>query len=151
MALEKEEEANGDQEEEANGAHLAGVLGVVQFGEFADAVQRSLGGIVEGVNDDDAEALQEPALLVRRLGFERRRLLLLVRRRAMLRWVSFSSWSGADDDSFEWWWARVRAEEARAGGKWEEEDSAGRRSDISPKCQLCMAHFVLYAPRIFDT
>jgi hypothetical protein len=49
-----------------NGAHLAGVLG-----EFADAVQRGLGGVVEGVNDDDVEALQEPALLVRRLGLER--------------------------------------------------------------------------------
>jgi hypothetical protein len=57
-----------------NGAHLAGVLG-----EFADAVQSGLGGVVEGVDDDDAEALQEPALL-----------LLLVRCRR-----SFSSWSGA--------------------------------------------------------
>jgi hypothetical protein len=110
-----------------NGAHLAGVLGVVRFGEFADAVQRGLRGVVEGVDDDDAEALQEPVLLVRRLGFERRRLLLLVRCRAMLRWVSFSSWFGTGDGGFERQWARVRAEEVCAGGGgWGEEDSAGR-------------------------
>jgi hypothetical protein len=42
-----------------NGAHLAGVLG-----EFTDAVQSGLGGVVEGVDDDDAEALQEPTLLL---------------------------------------------------------------------------------------
>jgi hypothetical protein len=63
MALEKEEEANGDQiksnqrSREANGVHLAGALGVVRSGEFADVVQRRLGGIVEGVDDDNAEIL----------------------------------------------------------------------------------------------
>jgi hypothetical protein len=42
-----------------NRAHLAGVLG-----EFADAVQSSLRGVVEGVDDDNVEALQESALRV---------------------------------------------------------------------------------------
>jgi hypothetical protein len=65
MTLEKEEEANGDQiksnqrSREANGVHIAEVevLGIVRSGEFADAVQCGLRGVVVGVDDDDAEAL----------------------------------------------------------------------------------------------
>jgi hypothetical protein len=81
-------------------------------------------------------------------------LLLLVRCRR-----PFSSWSGAGapsppGDGFERRLglglraaARVSTARREMGGR----SSGGRRSGISPKCQLCVAHFVLYAPRIFDT
>jgi hypothetical protein len=47
---------------------------------------------------------------------------------------------------------RARAESSGGWGKWGEE---GKKSQPAKryfaKCKLCMAHFVLYAPRIFDT
>jgi hypothetical protein len=45
--------------------------------------------------------------------------------------------------------AKVRAESS--GGKWEEEERTRPAKQYFPKCQLCVAHYVLYAPRIFDT
>jgi hypothetical protein len=44
---------------------------------------------------------------------------------------------------------RARAESSRGNGGEEERTRPAKR--YLPKCQVCVAHFVLYAPRIFDT
>jgi hypothetical protein len=117
-----------------------------------NAVQRGLGGVVEEVDYDNTEALQEPALLVQRLGFERSfsswsganapsppgpvlaLLLLLVRCRC-----SFSSWSSAGNDGFKQRLGLGQRRRAR-------EEMGGRRIRLGDKAVFPLS--VNYAWRI---